>query len=74
MERRTRSGGGARLSLSDCGMLACDILAGRLITDPTAPKLTAISNRVVAETNRSENDASPVVKLMTAPSPLAWPR
>jgi len=51
-------------------MLACDIAHGRLITEFIEPKLTAMANNYVLETTRCETEA-PVVKLITAPSPLA---
>ena len=37
----------------------------------TEPKLTAMVNNCVLETTRCETEASPVVKLITAPSPVA---
>src|SRR5215470_7314700 len=69
-ERRTRSGGGASLSRNACGMLACDIRQGRLMVEPIEPKLTAMSKSCVASTTCRESATSPVVKLMTAPSPV----
>jgi hypothetical protein len=47
---RTRSAGNANVWFSDTGMLACDIAHGRLITEFTEPKLTAMANSCVLET------------------------
>src|SRR6266498_801140 len=73
-DSRTRSGAGASLPRNDLGILACDMRHGSEITEPTEPKLTAISNSRVASTMRCDNCASPVVKLMTAPAPFACRR
>ncbi|MDT5070393.1 MAG: hypothetical protein QOK02_6548 [Mycobacterium sp.] len=50
IDMRTRSADGAIRSLSESGMLACDIADGRLITEFTDPKLTAIVNSRAFET------------------------
>ena len=69
MDRRTRSGGGPNRSLSSGGTLAWDIRQGRLIEEPTEPKLTAMVKSCVASAILLESSGSPVVKLMTAPIP-----
>jgi hypothetical protein len=44
-EMRIKSSGGASCLASEAGMLLRDIRHGSEITEPTQPKLTAISNR-----------------------------
>ena len=46
--------GSANVYFSDTGMLACDIARGRLITEFTEPKLTAMANSCVLETFTSK--------------------
>jgi hypothetical protein len=64
-----RSEGGASRSRNALGMLACDIRHGKLIVEPTDPKLTATLNNLVDSTISADSFSSPVVKLTTAPFP-----
>jgi hypothetical protein len=50
-------------------VLAWDIRQGRLIEEPTEPKLTAMANSRADSTIRRESSGSPVVKLTTDRSP-----
>ena len=48
-----------------------DMTQGMLMSELTAPKLTLIPHKRVAPTIRSLSSLLPVVKLSTAPAPLA---
>ena len=53
------------------GTTAYDMAQGMLMSELTAPKLTLIPHKRVAPTIRSLSSLLPVVKLSTAPGPLA---
>src|SRR5215831_3541999 len=62
-EIRTKSMGGPSCCFRFAGILACDMWQGRLIVEPTDPKLTAIVNSLVASTIFCETSGSRVVKV-----------